>query len=182
MPGRKKSPKILPTREPTDLDVAWIAGLYEGEGTCYEGKNKSVMCGIYQKDPQILYWCQEMFGGSISVNRHKTPERECNIWNLGGDDARAFLQLIYPFMSARRKLQIDKTSFRSFTGQVKNTRPAMTEERRVSRAAMSLKEKMVESQQYWRVNNRANYLAYQHFYDAKKRGVQVESLVQETSE
>lgn len=181
MPGKKKSPKVLPVREPSDIDVAWIAGLYEGEGTCYEGSNKSVMCGIYQKDPEILYWCLQMFGGTISQVRHKTPEKVCNIWNLGGDDARAFLQLIYPFMSARRKLQIDKTSFRRFTGQVKITRPEMSEERKASRSAMTLRQKMVESQQFWRENNRANYLAYQHFYDAKKRGEESENFVQEPS-
>jgi hypothetical protein len=145
MPGKRKADYVAPVRVPTDIDVAWIAGLYEGEGTCYEGKNRSVMTGIYQKDPEILYRCLEMFGGRISQMRHHTPDKVCNVWNLGGDEARMFLQIIYPFMSARRKVQIDRTSFRSFTGKSKLNRPAMTEERKSSLAVMSAHEKLQES-------------------------------------
>jgi len=36
MPGKVKKNYAAPVRVPTDMEVAWIAGLYEGEGTCYE--------------------------------------------------------------------------------------------------------------------------------------------------
>lgn len=144
MPGKRKSRYVEPVKQPSDIDIAWVAGLYEGEGTCWDTSKGQIMCGIYQKDPEILYWCLEMFGGSISQNRHKIPDKVCNIWNLSGDNARMFLQVIYPFMSARRKVQIDATSFRRFTGVVRNTRPEMSEERKASRAVMDAYDKLRE--------------------------------------
>lgn len=145
MPGKRKTYRIEATRIPTDLDVAWVAGLYEGEGSCNEGKNRSTIVGIYQKDPEILYRCQEMFGGNISQNRHHAPEKICNVWNLGGDRARLFLQVIYPYMSARRKVQIDRTSFRSFTGKNDLIRNVLTEERKASLAVMTAEEKLQDA-------------------------------------
>lgn len=144
MPGKRKSRYVEPVREPSGMDVAWIAGLYEGEGTCWDSRKNQIVCGIYQKDPEILYRCLEMFGGTISQNRHRTPDKVCNIWGLTGDNARVFLQVIYPFMSARRKAQIDATSFRKFTGRVRETRPEMSEERMASRAIMDAREKLQE--------------------------------------
>lgn len=178
MPGKKLNRAVAPVRQPTDMDVAWIAGLYEGEGTCWGDSKGRIMAGIYQKDPEILFWCREMFGGNISQNRHKTPDKICNIWNLGGDNARAFLQVIYPFMSSRRKMQIEKTSFKKFTGVVRNTRPDIGEDRKAARSVMTTEQRKVESQQYWRSQNQEKYRTYQHFYDNKLRGKKVSEVIQ----
>jgi hypothetical protein len=168
MAGKKRRPKVEATRDPSDIDIAWVAGLYEGEGTCYEGKNRSTVVGIYQKDPEILYRCLEMFGGWIGQMRHSTPDKVCNIWSLGGDDARLFLQIIYPFMSTRRKVQIDKTSFRAFTGVARNTRPEMSEERKAARAFMTAREKKKESIEQWNERNRERYLANMRLAQRRK--------------
>lgn len=160
MPGKRKSRYVEPVRQPSDIDMAWVAGLYEGEGTCWDSDKGQIMCGIYQKDPEILYWCLEMFGGTISQVRHKTPEKVCNIWGLSGDNARVFLQAIYPFMSARRKVQFDKTSFRRFTGVTRNTRPEMSEERKAARSLMTLSQKRQETKDQWVNRNREVFNAY----------------------
>ena len=139
------SPNNEPTRVPTDLDVAWIAGLYEGEGSCWAcSRGTRLTVGIYQKDPEVLMRCREMFGGWITQNRHRTPDKVCNVWNLGGDNARMFLQVIYPFMSARRKVQIDKTSFRKFTGSLKVTRGHLSAEKSASLAVLDASERLRE--------------------------------------
>ena len=160
MAGKKKTQSVEPVRTPTDIDVAWIAGLYEGEGTCYGHKNSGrISVGIYQKDPEILYWCMEMFGGWISLMR-PGQEHECHVWNLGGDNARLFLQAIYPFMSARRKVQIDRTSFLRFTGCIKNTRPEMSEQRTEARSVMTASQKKQDSKQQWVDRNKVMFNAY----------------------
>jgi hypothetical protein len=166
--GKRKSRYVDPTRQPSDVDIAWIAGLYEGEGTCWDTGKGQITCGIYQKDPEILYWCLEMFGGSISQMRHRTPDKVCNVWNLNGDNARVFLQVIYPFMSARRKVQIDRTSFRKFTGVVRETRPEMSEERKASRALMTATQKKQESKEQWIARNRERYLANMRLAQRRK--------------
>lgn len=103
------------TKIPTAIDIAWAAGIYEGEGTCRlcgRGK-RSFALAVVQKEPEILIRLRDWFGGNISLPSpgHKTS---CHTWNACGDRARIFLALIYPFLSARRKLQADLTGALEF--------------------------------------------------------------------
>jgi hypothetical protein len=111
---RPNRPDLLPTRVPTAIDIAWAAGIYEGEGSCHLcGGNKKtgkigrgLEVGLPQKDPEFLYWLRAFFGGSIGPNGKKG---KCFRWHVCGDSARIFLSLIYKFLTARRKQQVDVT-------------------------------------------------------------------------
>lgn len=100
------------TAVPSMEDIAWSAGVYEGEGTARlcgsnskTGKIKrGLAVSVPQKDPEILYRMRDWFGGSVCTGKHV-----CTTWNICGDRARIFLALIYKFMSARRREQIDAT-------------------------------------------------------------------------
>jgi len=114
---RRDKPGLDATKAPTALDVAWAAGIYEGEGSCVAGgtKGKSFSVTVTQKDPELLYRLRDFFGGGIKLYNVGDQRRfQCYCWAICGDRARAFLGTIYPFLTARRKAQIDSTSVRTF--------------------------------------------------------------------
>lgn len=111
---RPNRPELDATKIPTSHDIAWAAGIYEGEGCCRlcgRGK-RSFMAAVAQKDPELLYRLRDWFGGSVSkgsVNGFVIYN-----WNICGDRARIFIALIYSYMTARRKEQIDSTAALDF--------------------------------------------------------------------
>lgn len=111
MPSWTQRPDLEPTKTPTDIDVAWSAGVYEGEGTIHEQRHSSATIQVVQKDPEILYRLRDWFGGKVRPLHAKTvPEdKQCQVWYTCGDKARIMAARIYPFLSARRKSQIDAT-------------------------------------------------------------------------
>lgn len=150
-------PNGLPTKEWTDFDLGWLAGFFEGEG-CVKGHKsgrKTSVC-IYQKDPEILFRCREFLGGSISKitvrseNTNLRSDTFMHMLNVCGDKARRFLQAVYPHMSTRRKLQIEQAGGLILTFARENKIHCMTDERRVLREGMTLREKNRESMQNYR--------------------------------
>lgn len=109
---RRKVDQLEPTKVPSALDVAWAAGIYEGEGCCQDyHTRKRVTARVTQKDPELLYSLRELFGGSVVGQGNK-----CQVWLVCGDRARYFLALIYPRLTARRKAQVDMNGALSFLG------------------------------------------------------------------
>ena len=102
-----KTPKA--TCRPGPLDIAWAAGLFEGEGTCAFPKTSQLVC-ISQKEVDILLQLQRLFGGQLSHSDGSLNALDGSIfhWKLYGARARGFLMTIYKFMSPKRKLQIQK--------------------------------------------------------------------------
>ena len=96
------TPRLLPRKHPTMLDIAWAAGIYEGEGTtCFNNKTEQVV--VSQKDPWILKKLREFFGGSVN------PKTGGGFnWLISGSLARGFLMTIFTFQSPWRKEQIKK--------------------------------------------------------------------------
>lgn len=103
-----------PTRVPTALDVAWAAGLIEGEGCfAFSGRKDStraiVVC-VSQTELEAVTDLAAMFGGRIRVClgrtlRHK-PVYE---WRVGGLRAYIVLKTIRPYLrSIRRRIKADE--------------------------------------------------------------------------
>lgn len=105
---------LEPVKKPTELDIAWAAGIYEGEGSCNTPtKHKSAFTvQITQKDPEFLYKLRDLFGGS--VKGYDNGGFWIHHWRTSGNKGRAFLGAIYPFLTVRRKSQIDATGARIF--------------------------------------------------------------------
>ena len=122
LPGRKMNPDLAPTLRPSLMDIAWVAGLFEGEGSCNGNNGQNQRVYIYQKDPYILVKCQRLFGGSVCQrstgrNRFKTEDGGMiHRWNLYGPRGRGFLMTIYSLLSPRRKAQVK----RALTGKEPN--------------------------------------------------------------
>jgi len=112
---KRNKPELAPTKTPTAIDIAWAAGIYEGEGTCRLcGKTKrGFMAAVVQKDPELLYRLRDWFGGNVRGNG---AEYTAYTWDVCGDYGRIFAALIYGFMTARRKSQIDGTGALLFLG------------------------------------------------------------------
>lgn len=106
---RWNKPELEPVKTPTTIDVAWSAGVYEGEGTCRISGNtkRGYSMAVTQKDPEILCRLRDWFGGSVRDNGSGTG---IYIWEICGDRARIFAVFVYPFLSGRRKVQIDSTN------------------------------------------------------------------------
>jgi hypothetical protein len=111
---RPNRPDLDATKIPTAIDIAWAAGIYEGEGTCrMSGKGKrGFSAAVVQKDPELLYRLREWFGRSINLNQNAGTY----VWDICGDRARIFMALIYGLMTVRRKVQIDSTEALDFLG------------------------------------------------------------------
>jgi hypothetical protein len=109
---RPNRPDLDATKVPSAIDIAWSTGIYEGEGTCrLAGVRRGLMASVVQKDPEILYRLRDWFGGSVRDNGAKI---DCHTWDICGDRCRVFLALCYSFLSARRKVQVDKTNALEF--------------------------------------------------------------------
>jgi hypothetical protein len=112
---RPNKPELDATKVPSTLDIAFAAGFYEGEGTCrMSGHNKrGFMLSVTQKDPEVLHWLRDWFGGSVRDNGTGCG---VHIWDACGDRGRIFAALIYSYLSGRRKVQIDATDALDFLG------------------------------------------------------------------
>src|SRR6266496_1796317 len=97
-------------KTPTQSDIDWFAGFYEGEGTCYSNAAQCCGCAITQKDPEALHEIRDFFGGKVGSYIRKKTGRTYYRWYLSGKRAAAFLQLVlqHPRTTARRKAQIEK--------------------------------------------------------------------------
>lgn len=103
---RYASQSCIPAvKVPTDLDIAWAAGIYEGEGSISRPYQTQRVC-VAQKDLWLLKRLKEFFGGSM----YRSKSSRCSYWYLSGPRARGFIFLIFPFLSPRRKLQIRKVA------------------------------------------------------------------------
>jgi hypothetical protein len=100
---------------PTSLELAWAAGLIEGEGTFNRtgGKHQTMhteRIGVRQVDRECVDRLQRLFGGSVNpVDYSKNPiSKAKTLWHWGvyGSRARGVMQTLYTFFSQVRRQQI----------------------------------------------------------------------------
>ena len=94
-----------PGRRPRLEEIHWLAGLFEGEGTFATDEMK-----IPQKEPEILSWVLELFGGRV-LGPHSTRSTYTGktywryVWVARGARGRSIAYTIYHFLSTRRRAQ-----------------------------------------------------------------------------
>lgn len=106
-------PRLKAQAHPTVMDIAWAAGIYEGEGCCwlrprskdYRTNHLPAICSVGQKEPWLTNRLLDLFGGSVACYTNKRGETQ-NYWRCSGARARGFLMTIYNFLSPHRKLHI----------------------------------------------------------------------------
>lgn len=94
---------------PTIKDIAWAAGIYEGEGSTPRNKS-GVVAFVTQKDAWLPHRLQELFGGSVAQYESHSSLGQSPMWRWSacGSRARGFLLTIYPLLSPKRRAQISE--------------------------------------------------------------------------
>jgi hypothetical protein len=181
----KQGDSLEAVDNPTAMEIAFFAGFYDGEGNCFvASKCRALGLKVCQKDPELLYKMRDLWGGSVKFWATRSGKASPTFegydswknpiykWSLSGDRARKFLKQIYPFLSSRRKAQVDKLDL-TLNGRMKRESPILSPERAARRAEMNAHEKYLESKSFFRANNidrlRAeNREAKRHIRVAKK--------------
>jgi hypothetical protein len=98
----------------TPVDIAWAAGIFEGEGTCprRSKSNRTTTASVTQKDLWLLHRMQSLFGGT--VRQYPQKEGTYGRWSCSGERARGFVMTIYTLMSPRRRAQIRAALFTDY--------------------------------------------------------------------
>ena len=86
------------------MQIAWAAGLFEGEGSCTRARHGSQNVHLGQKDRWVCDRMKALFGGSIGERQmNGSPFYE---WHISGARARGFLMTMFTFLSPRRQEQV----------------------------------------------------------------------------
>jgi hypothetical protein len=98
-------------KSPNKMDLAYIAGFFDGEGSVYvTGKHHNIRVGISNTNPLIPQLACRLFGGSVHWNKSNsskmfkkrpTNHRLCLQWNINGSKACDFLKAIRPFLKMK---------------------------------------------------------------------------------
>ena len=105
--GKNRTPG--PTRRPTLTDIAWMAGIYEGEGSCASRHGCATVTIGQSGSPWLPEKLRSLVGGTVNGYKRKQNGKmyqDHYLWQANSTFARGFLMTIYSFLSPRRKGQI----------------------------------------------------------------------------
>ena len=89
------------------LDIRYIAGLFDGEGSIYT-RDKRITVSIVNTDMPILRALIKRFGGGLSEFAKKKPHhKRCWIWRINGKVAKDFLKRAEPHLLIKRKRALE---------------------------------------------------------------------------
>ena len=95
---------VAPTRE----NIAWAAGIFEGEGSFAHSGLRRIRATVSQKDEWILLRLQQFFGGAIALVHRNDGKPNYFTWTVTGSSARWFIASIESWLSPRRRAQLEK--------------------------------------------------------------------------
>jgi hypothetical protein len=97
------------------VEIAWLAGIFEGEGsvgTSWPTRTNRpyVQARIGMTDLDVLEHVQRVAGGRLKGPYTRNRRKPMYHWNLNGwDEVERLRDLIYPWLSARRREQFDRS-------------------------------------------------------------------------
>lgn len=98
-----------------DTDLAWAAGIIDGEGsinllkmkrkdTYGTGLTFDLRIDVGNTDPRMLVKLKTLFGGSISKSYEARKNRKaCACWHVHAENASKVLTLILPYLCIKRE-------------------------------------------------------------------------------
>jgi hypothetical protein len=112
--GRKVN---QPLSDMTEAQVAWLAGVVDGEGYVCLQKRSSVQIRISQCDRRLLERIVEITGvGSIHRQRAATEKhRASHVWTVGSDNAIELLRRMLPWLIVKADVAREAIGRRQFT-------------------------------------------------------------------
>lgn len=96
----------------TEVDVAWMAGIFEGEGSIgIRASSPRAEVGMTDHDVMTHFFeiagIGTLKGPALRLNG-KDHWKPVTRWYCGGHDAIQFLQIIRPYLGARRRAKVDE--------------------------------------------------------------------------
>jgi len=101
--------KLASEMKATDLELAWVAGILEGEGTFRVTDSGSTIVSVEMADLDVLQKLQTVLGFGTLGNERKRGENRRTTWTFqisGRRDIEQLLNAILPYMGERRTKQI----------------------------------------------------------------------------
>jgi hypothetical protein len=95
----------------SEVDAAWAAGFYEGEGYCRCRHQTDVEVIVSQVDLTPLMKLQFLFDGSIkptNSTKYNPNASQSYQWRIYGQGAIIFIKRIAKYLSPRRLVQAHK--------------------------------------------------------------------------
>lgn len=85
-------------------DIAWVAGLYEGGGSCPVLSDGGVRVEMVSTDEDVMRQFVELvgFGRIRRVPGRKEGYKEVHCWSIRGKNAVEFLECVLPWLGERR--------------------------------------------------------------------------------
>jgi hypothetical protein len=92
-----------------DTDIAWLAGLYEGEGSIGHTSKYSFFIRIKMTDQDVIEKINDIWPGNLFEEKRLAPHKTCYIWQIGKkEEVLRFCDHIYEYLGERRKRRIDE--------------------------------------------------------------------------
>ncbi len=94
----------------TEIDIAWLAGLLEGEGNFYSYTRSSPRISLGMTDLDIIRRATKIMNGDINKIRvvDQVNRKISFVIQIGGHKALICMKLIRPYMGDRRGAKIDE--------------------------------------------------------------------------
>lgn len=98
---------------PTEVERAWFAGLFEGEGSI-SFPRKSPSLSVAMTDEDVVRRAQAIVGAGNVTGPYLPPKLQGGYhkpvwrWSVGGSKAAAVLLWIYPYLGIRRRERIEE--------------------------------------------------------------------------
>lgn len=88
----------------TEAQVAWLAGIYEGEGSCAITGGRAIRVSITMTDQDVMESIANLttLGSVRTVPQRNENYKQAYTWSIGSSDAVLFLQAIMPWLGHRR--------------------------------------------------------------------------------
>lgn len=88
-----------------EIDVAWAAGLFEGEGSCFVGSGqRQPIVAVVMTDVDVVERFAEIMGCGYVNNYRRPPNKRFWRWSVTGrDDVLSVLGLLWPYLGERRR-------------------------------------------------------------------------------
>lgn len=91
-----------------EIEIAWLAGLLEGEG-CFYSQGRSNGCGLIlgMTDKDVVEKAANLVGGKVRTKSEKRPNHKpAWAFHLTGDTAVSVMKQVLPYMGQRRSQKI----------------------------------------------------------------------------
>ena len=83
----------------TEIEKAYVAGFFDGEGCCLVTPNCQVRIIIAQKDPGVLNWIAKEYGGKLTLK--EKGQNAAKLWLNGSIEIQRFLFEIKPYLRCK---------------------------------------------------------------------------------